>query len=441
MRARPQLQSDTAPAVAARPVLTANDARRQRGNRPQAASTSRRAARSASSPISRTSIAAAARHQLPGRAVSAGHASPKRHDRRLRVAQPEATSGTWPPCGRLSCCPSSAARRTRAEAVGCPLIVHGVGSEPARADDPALPLDEKPERGRLPVPAVRRDEWPVRVGHPGGRVPPPVADATPATDHRRSGVLVPDPIPSAPAQSPRSPTMSAHGIVVPRRRSAPSRPSRRQSSISQLAERRVAQVELGHVAAVEAHAVELGAERVRLAQQAVLERHAREARAGERREVEPAAADRDVGERRVGEGDAGHAAAGDRDGAQVRAAGLDVREVAARRSARRRARAPRASSRRATRRSAGPRGSSRRTHAARRAAPPPARDRRTSPRRRGARGPPRRTSASEQLVLAAEDLADRVVGEDPADRVGQQVGAARARGCCPARRRAAGSCR
>ena len=30
---------------------------------------------------------------------------------------------------------------------------------------------------------------------------------------------------------------------------------------------------------------------------------------------------------------------------------------------------------------------------------------------------------SEQLVLAAEDLADRVVDEDPADRVGQQLGA------------------
>ena len=53
----------------------------------------------------------------------------------------------------------------------------------------------------------------------------------------------------------------------------------------------------------------------------------------------------------------------------------------------------------------------------------------------------RRGARSEQLVLAAEDLGHRVVGEDAADRVRQQVGARRARGCCPARRRAAGSCR
>src|SRR5947208_15584170 len=31
--------------------------------------------------------------------------------------------------------------------------------------------------------------------------------------------------------------------------------------------------------------------------------------------------------------------------------------------------------------------------------------------------------SSEELVLSAEDLGDLVVGEDPADRVGQQVGA------------------
>src|SRR3954447_24871394 len=36
----------------------------------------------------------------------------------------------------------------------------------------------------------------------------------------------------------------------------------------------------------------------------------------------------------------------------------------------------------------------------------------------------RRADWSEELVLAAEDLGDRVVGENPADRVRQQVGAA-----------------
>ena len=50
-------------------------------------------------------------------------------------------------------------------------------------------------------------------------------------------------------------------------------------------------------------------------------------------------------------------------------------------------------------------------------------------------------ASSEQLVLSAEDLGDRVVGEDAADRVRQQLRAARARGRCPGRRGAAGSCR
>ena len=38
-----------------------------------------------------------------------------------------------------------------------------------------------------------------------------------------------------------------------------------------------------------------------------------------------------------------------------------------------------------------------------------------------------RALESEELILAAEDLGDAVVGEDAADRVRQQVGDARAR--------------
>src|SRR5205085_2170711 len=40
-----------------------------------------------------------------------------------------------------------------------------------------------------------------------------------------------------------------------------------------------------------------------------------------------------------------------------------------------------------------------------------------------ARPAARSTNVLEQLILAAEDLADRAIAEDAADRVGQQVGA------------------
>jgi hypothetical protein len=49
----------------------------------------------------------------------------------------------------------------------------------------------------------------------------------------------------------------------------------------------------------------------------------------------------------------------------------------------------------------------------------PRRARPAAPRRRGRAAPADAAPGSEELVLAAEDLGHRVVGEDPADGVGE----------------------
>ena len=219
------------------------------------------------------------------------------------------------------------------------------------------------QRTRLTVPAVRHAEWPVRVGHPGGRGAGPggrcdtghrpLTHRPPTTDAHPSSSRTP--IPSAPAHRPALATMSAHGMRRPAQ--ALGAEQAVEAAVLDLAprERRVTQVELRHVAALEPHcrrAPRPSASDWLRRQSSNVTRG--QPRARERREVEPAAADRDVRERRVGEGDARHPGAADlRRRAGSRAAPARWRGSRAR-SARPTARAPRASTRRATRRSCRP---------------------------------------------------------------------------------------